>query len=238
MTWAEPVKDWSDRDRRHGLPTDLQIERLAQAIDAAHARFRHAEGAVGAKTSQHRAVGLYGERHIARVLGLEMDLSVRPYGSRRRNLRLSDGTTLDVVTRTPLRNGGYPDLVRKVNARGKVDALILVVWHGRHYEPEVPGFIYEPDLVALNRIKEFVAGAPNYTAPVALLSPLRFLVARHDPGSPYALEGSDWLLSDAHAARAEEDGPAPATPTPSQPALFDVSPIPTGGNPRRDPWRS
>lgn len=241
MTWAEPVKDWREQDRRWGLPSDLQIERLAQQIDAAHARFRQKDGTAAWRKPEHRAIGLYGERHVARVLGLPMDLTVRPYGSRRKNLVLRDGTTVDVVTRQPLRDGSYPDLTRKTSGRRwKVDALVLVVWHGRHFEPEVPGFIYDQDLLRLGTPGTYRDGITNVVAPVGLLSPLRHLAARHDPGSPYAREGSDWLLSDLAAQREEagEDGPEPETPTPTQPSLFDVASVPSAPAPYRDPWRS
>lgn len=233
--WAEPARNWSKQDRLYGLPTDQAILRLAAQMDAEHNKRRQKEGAVGLQVSNHREVGLFGERHIARIFGLTMDQEVRPWGSKRKNLILRDGTTIDVVTRTPLRSGGYPDIFRKVKARGKVDALILVIWYGRVYEPEVPGFIYEPDLLGLNLIREFREGHANYTAPVSRLSPLRFLVERHNPQSPYALEGSDWLLTDLYTGM--DDSPRehpPDTPTPSQPSLFDVETIPQTN---QDTWR-
>lgn len=216
--WREPARDWSAIDKQTGLPTNDQVERLACAIDQEHNRRRQTEGAVGDHIASHRVVGLYGERHIARMLKLQMDLAIRPYGSKRKNLALSDGTVIDVVTRQILRNGDYPDVIRKVNARGKVNALILVVWHGKDYEPEVPGFIFEPDLVDLNRIREFRDGHPNYTAPVGLLDPIWKLVERHDPDNLYADPAMDNYLTACRDTE-DDDDPEPE-PTDYQLPLF------------------
>lgn len=194
MDWREPPQDWREVDRRVGLPSDRQLRALADTIDQMH-RKRHGDG--DKLVDGHRIMGLMGERHIARHLELKMDLTVTPYGNARKNFVLSTGATVDVMTRSPLSSGRYPDLTRKVKARGRPDILILVVWHGFSIEPEIGGWILEKDLMQHGDIRTFRQDVPNRVLPIGSLHPFYTLMQQHNPDSPFADE-SFWRSSSIH----------------------------------------
>ncbi len=180
----EPAHDWSAVDRALGLPDDAALVRLAERIDAIHRGQRDPTGAW--RTRQHRLIGLWGERHVARVFRLPMDLTIRPSGSARQNFRLADGTTVDVITRSPLPSGAWPDLTRPLGRRGRVDVLVLVVFLGFAFEPQIAGWIEEAVLLAEGERREFRPGLACACLPVGRLHPLWSLLARHRPDDPLA----------------------------------------------------
>lgn len=191
MEWCEPKQDWSEIDRRVGLPSDAQLRRLSARIDDEHARRSQRDDTSAWRSPDHRLIGLLGERHVARILEVAMDLTVRPYGNARKNLVMSDGTKVDVVTRSVLRSGQYPDLTRKIGSRGKPDILVLVVWHGFEIEPEVGGWTYESTLMQTGDVRRFREGIENRILPIGSLQPIWTLVGIHSPGHPLANE-SEW----------------------------------------------
>lgn len=226
--WVEPPSDWSAVDYRLGLPSNAQVERLAELIDAAHTRHRQPDETARWRNPVHRQMGLYGERHIARLLNLRMDLSIKPYGNQRRNLVLANGTVLDVVTRSMLKNGSYPDLPRKVGSRGRVDALVLVVWHGTTYEPEVPGWVPEPEMIERGALQRWKDGIENIVVPVGLLDPFWTLAELHNPDSYFACPESDIYLTicrtpeeeDEEEEEPDDEPEEPSGPRQYQPPLF------------------
>lgn len=192
----EPEHDYRITDLEIGLPDDDQIERLAARMEKLHR---------GSKSTTvfregHRKIGLLGERHVGRTFRLKMDLRLLPNGSRRVNFTLRDGTTVDVITRTMLKSGAYPDLTMKRKGRNRADVLLLCVWHGYGFEPELVGWIDRNDLERHGRVENY-RGEDNYVAHAGELRPIWELMERHRP---------EWAL----AMRLEEertlDIPAPA----------------------------
>ena len=182
--WYEPAADWSEIDRALGLPTDDQLRALARRIDALHRDQRDASASW--RTTEHRLIGLWGERHLARCFRLPMDTTLQRWGNRRRNFVLADGTVVDVITRTPLKSGQYPDLTLAANRTGRVDAVVLVIFHGYAFEPEIAGWIDEPTLRAAGERRAFRDGFENLVWPVSRLRPFWELLARHRPDDPLA----------------------------------------------------
>lgn len=164
-----PAREWSAVDVALGLPDDATIRRLAIAIDQArkHAGDRKA----AAERIKVREIGLAGERAACRVLGVPMDTEVRKTGrgKRRTNIVLPSGVPVDVVTRT-LRDGDrWPDLILRVAEVPRDDlALVLVIWTGWDYEPIIPGWQWEREVRAYNRVESF-RSTPNYVYPPSLL---------------------------------------------------------------------
>ena len=213
MEWRFPREDWSEVDRRVGLPTDDKLRWLAKRIDAEHRRL-HGDG--DKMVEDHRLIGLMGERHIARCLELPMDLSIKPYGNARQNLVLSTGAKVDVITRSLLRNRSYPDLTRKVKARGKPDILVLVVWHGFEMEPEIGGWIREKELMAHGTIRTFRSGIENRCLPIGSLYPFWELVLAHDSSSRWA-DPFNWHIPEVDP---QPPPPEPKPDGPTQASLF------------------
>lgn len=177
-------QDWQETDLDLGLPTDREIERLA---DMMH-RVKTTAGRRDV-TPERRAISLYGERHFARVFRLRMDLTIRKFGNSRRNFRLRDGTTVDVITRIPPKHQPVPDLTLTTSTRSRVDVLVLIAWHGKFMEPEFVGWIEEAIFRRRAEVKAFHGiGTENYVLSPGLLNPgIHDLMARHNPRSKYAL---------------------------------------------------
>lgn len=139
------LQDWTAVDQELGLPNDNQICEVAKAINSLHIKshntHRHSRNA-------YRELGLKGERHVARHLGLPMDLSLKPGGNNRANLRLPNGIEVDVMTRSVRRDGTLPDMMMKTDEKELPGdrAIILVVNHGDEYEMEILGWAWESTL--------------------------------------------------------------------------------------------
>lgn len=174
--WAPPLRparDWTAVDARLGLPNNLQIMDLAQRINAVHVNNENFHDSI---RDWSRLAGLYGERHVARVLELPMDVVVKPYGNQRRNLVLPDGTPIDVVTRIAPRNGAPPDLVlRTTNRVPKRDTIMmLVVMFEDGIEPWIAGWAWDSEM-RLQPIGEFREGVQNWIMPITMLHPVTTL---------------------------------------------------------------
>lgn len=93
---------------------------------------------------QRRYIGLMGERTVAILLGLPMGSDQGRRGDRRTNLVTANGVPVDVCTRTIVRQGQIPDLLRNATEKPRPElALVLVVWLGDHCEPAVLGWTWE-----------------------------------------------------------------------------------------------
>lgn len=168
-----PALSWAATDAILGLPSDAQLRQLATRMDRLHKN----KSETVSQSTEIRAIGLAGERHVARCLGIPMDTRLKPYGSQRNNLRLGN-VTIDAVTRTMPRNGAEPDIILKTTSRPHPGhhAMALVVWHGWEYEPQLAGWIWESTLRATGIITEYRPGHPNYAIPASELLPLASLL--------------------------------------------------------------
>ena len=193
MTMLQWEADWEPIDRRLGIPSDDGLLRArAEAMDRAHADQSRVVAA------DHRYLALLGERHVARVLGLPMDLTVKPYGSRRVNFRIGaprkDGKPkwrVDVVSARVLRNGADPDLRRSLAPKTPtVDIMVLVIFDPDLAFPRLAGWCWEKHLLATGREAQFREGFPNKVLAAWELSPPWELAALVDPGSPFADPGN------------------------------------------------
>lgn len=159
-----PALSWASTDALFGFPNNDQLRELAGRMDKLHKN----KADTVSNRSDIRAVGLAGERHVARYLGIPMDTRLKPGGSQRTNLRLGN-VTIDVVTRTMPRNGAEPDIIVKTTAKPKPHLLALVIWHGWEYEPQLAGWVWEAELRSRGIVTEYVPGFRNYALPASEL---------------------------------------------------------------------
>jgi hypothetical protein len=180
----QPEVGWDDVDFRRYLPSDAHILRLAEDMSGAHTG---QQDETKRWPSDFRALGLYGERAFARVFDLTMDTAIRRYGSGRKNAVLSDGTTVDVMTRRLLRNRQVPDLTRRVKGYRKLaDVACLVLWVGSGWEPVFLGWVPDEEIKERGTVRAYQDGNPNYVLPSSALRPMWALMAMHNPDSPLA----------------------------------------------------
>jgi len=180
-----PVKDWTEVDRRVGLPDDDQIRAIADRWNSQKTQNQHRPEIV----ADHRLVGLLGERAFARMFRLPMDLADKRHGSRRANFRLSNGWIVDVVTRRPIHGVRHPELAVPEDTRGTADVWVLCVWLGEQYEPHVAGWIPEPEGRRRGRIQQFhEKGVPNVVVGRGWLAPMSGLLWYHRASHPDAVE--------------------------------------------------
>lgn len=134
----------------------------------------------------YRMVGLWCERHFARVIQVPMPLRLNPHGNRRRAFVLGDGTTVDVIGRRVPQGHIYPDLTRRHDARHRVDALVLVAFNGWDAEPEIVGWQTEHYVKTEGVVGEYRSGVPNYTVSWRALESISTLAERHAINHPLA----------------------------------------------------
>jgi hypothetical protein len=180
-----PENDWRTIDAMLGLPDDPGIRRLAQMMNASH---RGQKNETERWPIDFREIGLFAERAFCRVFGTHMDTTVRRYGSGRKNVTLSDGTTVDVMGRRLRPDKSLPDLTRKVGGhRQRADVCCLVLWIDTTIEPVFLGWMSDREIIARGELQKFSYGnSINRVVPLALLRPMSELMARHRPDSPLA----------------------------------------------------
>lgn len=214
------TQDWTAVDRHLRLPDNVRLMRIAKAIDENHKGQKDATAKW--RTEKNRYVGLFGERQFARIFELPMDLALKKYGNQRRNFALSDGTVVDVVTRTweaGLSGGPMPELTirHKERPRGKV--LVLVYYQGEHLEPVIIGHITEKEAHEVGRVESFPGREIEniVVAPYDLHSSVELLIA-HKPNSPWIRAHSERQVEKQRKRDAAQE-PEP-TVEPAQPTLF------------------
>jgi hypothetical protein len=178
------VNDWSEVDRRLGLPDDYGIERLARAMEDEH---KHQDDPTAAwRSLENRKRGLFGQRHMARMLELPMDTSVRKFGTKQAPFTLRDGTRVATITRSPVRGKSSADLTVPWPPRTNADCFVLILWHGNEQEPTVAGWASK-DRVEQGHVGVYRDGLENRVLYPVELRPLPELIARHNPQSPWAM---------------------------------------------------
>ena len=197
----EPAHGWRSVDARLRLPNDAELLMLGRRMGAAKTPEHDGSDIV----PDHRIVGLHGERHVARRLGMAMDTRViHGHGSRRCNYTLADGTRLDVLTRRPNPRYPIPDILLQVTLRHAVDAIVVVAFHSPMFEPEIVGWAWEADVRARGQIHEparhYPNAKPNFVYPNNLFRPFWSLMAMHRPDDPEAQPPPEPVIAEKVAA--------------------------------------
>lgn len=175
--------DWSRVDRSLGLPSDDALRRFAEQINAQHEH----KASTRIFTNNYRLIGLWCERHFARTFQMPMPMVLKPHGNRRVAFRLDNGWSVDVIGRTPPKGTIYPDLTVLADLRFKVNALVLVSFHGFDAEPEIIGWETHEGMAERGVASKFAkTGAANFVMHWRSLRPINELVKLHDPRHPLA----------------------------------------------------
>lgn len=218
-----PARDWSKIDAACRLPSDDRLRDFAKRIDAQHA----GKPSTVFLAPDYRLRGLWCDRHFARVMQIGMPLILDPRGNRRRAFALHDGTTIDVVGRTPKKGAIYPDLTRRVDANHRVGALVLICFNGFEHEPEVVGWMAEYEFmqmaarVTLKNTQGDGRAVEDYLLGWRHLRSISELCKRHAPSHPLA-ETEDrpfyWASTESVAA----NNPVQITAAVTQTTMFET----------------